>query len=237
MQISLTSTSGGALGKRLWSVWLTAAGWFWVADFTDGAQTSAIEAAINAQQYPEAQILVEDVGRPFANLPAGYEAALESARLLPEGMEEIGEAYQALSIEAETLFGGGDLAAGIEAQESLLMFSSDLLGADHSGDVEQDHERKRKIALVDGFLPWARGHWPAGDPGHDERSRRHPVQHPCRRRLLCHRHTILRPQNNALQIFDLARVGEPWRRHDVHRRVVRPVLRSWPPSKAGLRLP
>jgi CHAT domain-containing protein/Tfp pilus assembly protein PilF len=154
MQISLTRTIGGALGKRLWSVWLTAAGWFWVADVTHGAQTSAIEAAIDAEQFLEAQILIEDFGRPFADLPAGYEAALESARLLPEGMEEIGEAYQALSIEAETLFEGGDLAAGIEAQESLLMFSTDLLGADHFLTGEAQFRLFQKL-LEAGAQPYA----------------------------------------------------------------------------------
>ena len=97
-----------------------------------------VAVAIAEGRLGEAEALVNKNGQPFSDLPAELQARLDSARRVPEGMDEMVDAYRALSAEAEASFEAGDLAAGLEAQEGVVMFASDVLGADHllTGDAQ-----------------------------------------------------------------------------------------------------
>ena len=121
---------------------------------TSATASSELERAISAKDHETIAYLLEARAAPLSDLPPESAQALQVARSVPAGMEDLLEAYKALSMEAESNFASGNLQQGLMDQEGVVSFAADLFGDGHLLTADAQFRFYQKL-LEAGVLPYA----------------------------------------------------------------------------------
>jgi CHAT domain-containing protein len=113
-----------------------------------------LERAVASKDYETIASLLKARAAPFSELPLEASLSLQAARAVPEGMEDLLGAYEALSLEAESNFAAGNLQQGLMDQEGVVSFAADLLGEGHLLTADARFRFYQKL-LEAGVIPYA----------------------------------------------------------------------------------
>ena len=164
---------------------------------------SELESAVKAGRYAQVAELLGPIGQSQSALPPQFSEALATARAVPEGMEDIIDAFEALTAEAEASFESGNPQQGLVDQEGVVMFASDVIGPAHLLTADAQFRLFQKL-LDAGIQPYAEAMIDAAYGSYAEQL---GPEHPSAVQMLAQSHWVYLMKGDietALDILDIA---------------------------------